>query len=93
MASGEGENISVPSVFSNPNTFSNSTTDGTLGSKKRKLSSIVWNDFDKVLKDGHDYANCKHCKEKLKVNSKNETKHLHTHIERCIKRRIVDIRQ
>ena len=80
-------------MFSNPNTFSNSTTDGTLGFEKRKLTLVVRNDFDRVLKDGHDYAICKHCNQKLKVDSKNGTKHLHTHIERCIKRRTTDIRQ
>ena len=57
------------------------------------MTSFFWNDFDEVLEDGHDYAICKHCNQKLKANSKNETKHLHTHIERCIKRRTVDIKQ
>nr|CAN78054.1 hypothetical protein VITISV_017198 [Vitis vinifera] len=43
--------------------------------------------------DGQDYAICKHCKGKLKADSKNGTKHLHVHINRCMKRRNVDIRQ
>ena len=93
MTSKEGENFSIPSAGSNPITGSTSTTDGTLGSKRRKLTLVIWNDFDKVIEDKKDYAICKHCKGKLKTNSKNETKHLHVHIDRCMKQRNVDIRQ
>ncbi|RVW15815.1 Zinc finger BED domain-containing protein RICESLEEPER 2 [Vitis vinifera] len=42
--------------------------------------------------DGQDYAICKYCKSKLKADSKNGTKHLHVHLDRCIKRRNVDIK-
>ncbi|RVW23090.1 putative AC transposase [Vitis vinifera] len=83
----------MPSAGSTPITGSTSTTDGTLISKRRKLTSVVWNDFDKIIEDGQDYAICKHCKGKLKADSKNGTKHLHVHIDRCMKRRNVDIRQ
>ncbi|RVX04747.1 putative AC transposase [Vitis vinifera] len=83
----------MPSAGSTPITGSTSTTDGTLVSKRRKLTSVVWNDFDKIIEDGQDYAICKHCKGKLKADSKNGTKHLHVHIDRCMKRRNVDIRQ
>ena len=47
MTSEEGENFSMPSAGSTPITGSTSTTDGTLVSKRRKLTSVVWNDFDK----------------------------------------------
>ncbi|KAL6350689.1 hypothetical protein AAG906_028146 [Vitis piasezkii] len=67
----------MPSAGSTPITGSTSTTDGTLISKRRKLTSVVWNDFDKIIEDGQDYAICKHCKGKLKADSKNGTKHLH----------------
>ncbi|RVW49143.1 putative AC transposase [Vitis vinifera] len=83
----------MPSAGSTPIIGSTSTTDGTLVSKRRKLTSVVWNDFDKIIEDGQDYAICKHCKGKLKADSKNGTKHLHVHIDRCMKRRNVDIRQ
>ena len=83
----------MPSAGSTPIIGSTSTTNGTLGSKRRKLTSVVWNDFDKIIEDGQDYAICKHCKGKLKADSKNGTKHLHVHIDRCMKRRNVDIRQ
>ena len=45
----EEENFSIPSAGSNPITGSTSTTDGTLGSKRRKLTLVIWNDFDKVI--------------------------------------------
>ena len=61
--------------------------------KKKKLTSIVWNDFEKVIVDGQDYTICKHCKWKLKVDSKNGIKNLHVHLDRCIKWRNVDIKQ
>ncbi|RVW64504.1 putative AC transposase [Vitis vinifera] len=83
----------MPSASSTPITGSTSTTDGTLVSKRRKLTSDVWNDFDKIIENGQDYVICKHCKGKLKADSKNGTKHLHVHIDRCMKRRNVDIRQ
>ncbi|RVW39564.1 Zinc finger BED domain-containing protein RICESLEEPER 2 [Vitis vinifera] len=83
----------MPSAGSTPITGSTSTNDGTLISKRRKLTSVVWNDFDKIIEDGQDYAICKHCKGKLKADSKNGTKHLQVHIDRCMKRRNVDIRQ
>ncbi|WKA03692.1 hypothetical protein VitviT2T_021789 [Vitis vinifera] len=83
----------MPSAGSTPITGNTSTTDGTLVSKRRKLTSVVWNDFDKIIEDGQDYAICKHCKGNLKADSKNGTKHLHVHIDRCMKRRNVDIRQ
>ena len=83
----------MPSTGSNPATGSTSTTDGSLTCKKRKLTSIVWNEFEKVIIDGQDYAICKHCKSKLKADSKNETKNLHVHLDRCIKQRNVDIKQ
>ncbi|RVW95282.1 Zinc finger BED domain-containing protein RICESLEEPER 2 [Vitis vinifera] len=83
----------MPSAGSTPITGSTSTTDGILVSKRRKLTSVVWNDFDKIIEDGQDYAICKHCKGKLKADSKNGTKHLHVHIDRCMKQRNVDIRQ
>ena len=83
----------MPSTGSNPTTSSTSTTDGSLTCKKRKLTSIVWNEFEKVIIDGQDYAICKHCKSKLKADSNNGTKHLHVHLDRCIKRRNIDIKQ
>ncbi|KAL6335030.1 hypothetical protein AAG906_025817 [Vitis piasezkii] len=93
MTSEGEENFFMPSTGSNPATGSTLTTDGSLTCKKRKLTSIIWNDFEKVIIDGQDYAICKHCKSKLKADSKNGTKHLHIHLDRCIKRRNVDIKQ
>ena len=51
MTSKEGENFSIPSAGSNPIIGSTSTTDGTLGSKRRKLTLVISNDFDQVKED------------------------------------------
>ena len=93
MASEEGENFSIPNVGPNLIISSTSPTNGTFRSKRRKLTSIVWNDFDKVIEDGEDYVICKHFKGKLKVDGKNGANHLHERIDRCMKRRNVNIRQ
>ena len=95
MASEEVENLSIPRTDSNQatGTGSNSTTSVTMLSRKRKLTSVVWNSFEKVIVDGQSYAICKHCNSRLKAESKNGTKHLHVHLDRCIKRKNVDIKQ
>ena len=52
MASKEVENLSMPRTDSNLATGSNSITSVTLLSRKRKLTSVVWNSFEKVIVDG-----------------------------------------
>ena len=83
MTSEEEQNFGKPSsgCGSNLVTCSTSTTDGTNLYKKRRLTSIVWNDFEVTI-DGKDFSTCKHCNTKVKVGSKNETKHFHTHLIR-----------
>ena len=54
------------------------------------MTSVVWNDFDEVIEDWQDYAICKHCKGKLKADTKNKIKHLHVYVDRCMKKRNVD---
>ena len=95
MASEEVENLSMPRTDSNQatGTGSNSTTGVTLLSRKRKLTSVVWNSFEKVIVDGQSYVICKHCNSRLKARSKKGTKHLHVQLDRCIKRKNVDIKQ
>ncbi|KAH1239115.1 Zinc finger BED domain-containing protein RICESLEEPER 2 [Glycine max] len=56
-----------------------------------RLKSIVWNHFDKIkIVDGQDKAQCKYCKKLLGGASKNGTKHLHAHMEKCIQKRLHD---
>ncbi|KAE8676405.1 hypothetical protein F3Y22_tig00111614pilonHSYRG00082 [Hibiscus syriacus] len=62
-------------------------------SKKRKLTSVVWNHFEKVNVNGEDKAECRYCKKKLGANSKNGTRHLHDHFKSCPRRTCRDIRQ
>ncbi|KAE8733017.1 hypothetical protein F3Y22_tig00001644pilonHSYRG00324 [Hibiscus syriacus] len=62
-------------------------------SRKRKLTSVVWNHFEKVNVNGEDKAKCRYCKKKLGANSKNGTRHWHDHFKSCPKRTCRDIRQ
>jgi len=50
---------------------------------KRKLTSVVWNDFEKVRVDGVWKAKCNHCNKKLSATSRNGTTHLKTHLKTC----------
>ncbi|KAG8653823.1 hypothetical protein MANES_05G070350v8 [Manihot esculenta] len=59
--------------------------------KKMKLTSTVWDHFEKVHHSGNDWAICSYCKTSLKANSKNGTKSLHNHIEKCAKKGNQDI--
>ena len=93
MALEEVENLSMPRCDSNLAIGSNSNTGVTLLSRKRKLTSVVWNSFEKVIVDGQSYTICKHCNSRLKAGSKNRNKNLHVHLDRCIKRKDVDIKQ
>ena len=70
MASEELENLPMPRTDSNLATGSNSITGVTLLSRKRKLTSVVWNSFEKVIVDGQNYAICKHCNSILKAGSR-----------------------
>ena len=53
-------------------------------SRKRKLTSKVWNHMVKVKKDGVDWAICNHCKTRLKAHSSSGTKSLHYHLNTCL---------
>ena len=48
----EVENLSMPRTDSNLAIGGNSTTDVTFLFRKRKLTLVVWNDFEKVIVDG-----------------------------------------
>lgn len=62
--------------------------------KKRKLTSDVWADFDKIKrKDGSDGAKCKHCHKVLVAGSKSGTTHLRNHLTRCNSKNKTDIAQ
>lgn len=55
--------------------------------KRRRLTSDVWKDFDKVINQyGSESAKCKHYNKKLVSGSKSGTTHLRSHMHRCTKR-------
>ncbi|CAH1441144.1 unnamed protein product [Lactuca virosa] len=52
--------------------------------KKIKLTSDVWEGFDKIKKkDVSDGAKCKHCHKVLVAGSKSGTTHVRNHLNRC----------
>ncbi|XP_030940016.1 zinc finger BED domain-containing protein RICESLEEPER 1-like [Quercus lobata] len=52
-------------------------------SKRRRLVSEVWNDFNKVEVGGKFRAICKHCCKDFSGSSKSGTTHLKNHLLRC----------
>lgn len=61
------------------------------GSKRKR--SVAWNHFTQLKVNGEDKAECNYCHKKLGGNSKNGTKHLLDHFDRCPRRPVRDIRQ
>ncbi|GAA0186733.1 hypothetical protein LIER_34021 [Lithospermum erythrorhizon] len=65
----------------------------TPAKKPKRLTSIVWNHFERVRKADICYAVCVHCKKKLSGSSNSGTTHLRNHLIRCLKRSNYDVSQ
>jgi hypothetical protein len=63
------------------------TEDQDFGTK-RKLRSVVWNDFKKVKVAGEVKAQCNYCHKQLGGKSRNGTTHLYDHLKICTLKRI-----
>lgn len=61
--------------------------------KPKRLTSAVWNHFERVRKADICYAVCIHCKNKLSGSSNSGTTHLRNHLIRCLKRSNFDVSQ
>ncbi|KAL3503069.1 hypothetical protein ACH5RR_037518 [Cinchona calisaya] len=61
--------------------------------KTKRLTSVVWNHFERVRKGEICYAVCVHCKKKLSGSSNSGTTHLRNHLLRCLKRSNYDVSQ
>ncbi|KAL8046698.1 hypothetical protein ABFX02_08G192756 [Erythranthe guttata] len=61
--------------------------------KTKRLTSVVWNHFERVRKADAQYAICIHCKKKLSGSSNSGTTHLRNHLLRCLKRSNYDVSQ
>ncbi|XP_010273438.1 PREDICTED: zinc finger BED domain-containing protein RICESLEEPER 1-like [Nelumbo nucifera] len=61
--------------------------------KTKRLTSLVWNDFERVKRGDVCVAVCKHCKKKLSGSSTSGTSHLRNHLKRCQKISNHDIAQ
>ena len=61
--------------------------------KPKRLTSVVWNHFERIRKADVCYAVCVHCKKKLSGSSNSGTTHLRNHLLRCLKRSSYDVSQ
>ncbi|XP_015582678.1 zinc finger BED domain-containing protein RICESLEEPER 1-like [Ricinus communis] len=59
--------------------------------KPKRLTSVVWNHFERVRKADVCYAVCVHCNKKLSGSSNSGTTHLRNHLLRCLKRSNCDL--
>ncbi|KAK4769369.1 hypothetical protein SAY86_027519 [Trapa natans] len=58
-----------------------------------RLTSVVWNDFDRVKKGEVLVAICKHCKKRMSGSGTSGTSHLRNHLMRCQRRGNHDVGQ
>ncbi|KAK8559208.1 hypothetical protein V6N13_098795 [Hibiscus sabdariffa] len=65
----------------------------TVIKKPKRLTSVVWNHFEKVRKADICYAVCVHCNKKLSGSSNSGTTHLRNHLMWCLKRFSYDVSQ
>lgn len=61
--------------------------------KPKRLTSVVWNHFERVRKADICYAVCIHCNKRLSGSSNSGTTHLRNHLMRCLKRSNYDVSQ
>ncbi|XP_050218994.1 zinc finger BED domain-containing protein RICESLEEPER 1-like [Mercurialis annua] len=61
--------------------------------KPKRLTSVVWNHFERVRKADVCYAVCVHCNKRLSGSSNSGTTHLRNHLLRCLKRSNCDVSQ
>jgi hypothetical protein len=61
--------------------------------KPKRLTSVVWNHFERIRKADICYAVCVHCNKRLSGSSNSGTTHLRNHLLRCLKRSNFDVSQ
>lgn len=64
---------------------------GTVIKKPKRLTSVVWDHFERVSKADICYAVCVHCSKRLSGSSNSGTTHLRNHLLRCLKRSNYDV--
>lgn len=69
------------------------TPNDSVNKKPKRLTSVVWNHFERVKKADLCYAVCVHCNKKLSGSSNSGTTHLRNHLMRCLKRSNFDVSQ
>ncbi|KAI4321794.1 hypothetical protein MLD38_035136 [Melastoma candidum] len=61
--------------------------------KPKRLTSVVWNHFERIRNSDLCYAICVHCNKKLSGSSNSGTTHLRNHLMRCLQRSNYDVSQ
>lgn len=84
MAQTREPNACLEPSQNHDNEILNQTVENSSRTKRRKLTSKVWDEFTKFQgKNGKVWAKCKHCKKKFDGSSKKGTTHLNNHAKRC----------
>ena len=62
--------------------------------KKRKRTSVIWNDFNKIiLSDGTKKVQCIHYLKRLAYINNDATTQYHRHLKGCLSRKLADKKQ
>ncbi|KAH9619729.1 hypothetical protein KSS87_019610 [Heliosperma pusillum] len=61
--------------------------------KPKRLTSAVWNHFERIKNADICYAICVHCNKRMSGSSNSGTTHLRNHLMRCLKRSNFDVSQ
>ncbi|GMH09702.1 hypothetical protein Nepgr_011543 [Nepenthes gracilis] len=83
----------IPRTYSEDQAHVMELSNGTVIKKPKRLTSVVWNHFERVKKADICYAVCVHCNKRLSGSSNSGTTHLRNHLMRCLKRSNYDVSQ
>lgn len=83
------ENGVVVAYESDPKDSISVNVSGNEPASRRRLRSLVWNDFTKErTPDGNYVAICNHCKKQLSASSRSGTTHLKNHLATCLNTKV-----
>jgi hypothetical protein len=86
--SAPSDQISEPIEIEDDELVEEEEEDGPATGAKRKLTSVVWNEFKRVRYIGTTKAKCMYCFKKLSGETSHVTRHLHDHLKSCTLRKL-----